>query len=383
MTRLTYVFLILLRLAIGWHFLFEGVEKLKSDSWSSEAYLRESTGPLAPVFHRIAGDSVAERLTPRPIPPNIDLGKTELDQYFPPALEKEWQAWYDRFVSRYNLSDKQKEEAKTRFQTRKGQTVRWMREGKVAVTTTSLYGPPVTVEKTVPQWIDIYQKKLEEAEELEKTEVRKSKGTPHEAEEVAKVRTLKADANRIRATLRRGLDEQTHEMHEALGALLTDEQWAKGGLLPRSVSPGPLKWGLLGWADFLVPWGLTIIGACLLLGLFTRTACVAGALMVLSFYLAMPPWPGLPANPKAEGHYLIINKNLIEMLALLTLATTASGKWGGLDGLFRYLNPKNYRKKEQWPEVRGQKSEVRGQKSGGSNEAPKSSNGPIAKTSNP
>src|SRR6266545_8228539 len=154
MTRLTCVFLVLLRLAIGWHFLFEGVEKLKSDSWSSEAYLRESTGPLAPVFHRIAGDSVAERLTPKPIPADLDFGKTELDLYFPPALEKEWQTWYDRFVSRYDLSDKQKEEAKTRFQTRKAQTVRWMLRDKVTVTTTSPYGPPVTVEKPVPQWID-------------------------------------------------------------------------------------------------------------------------------------------------------------------------------------------------------------------------------------
>src|SRR5262249_33803035 len=243
MTRLTYVFLVLLRLAIGWHFLFEGMEKLRSDSWSSEGYLRESTGPLAPVFHRIAGDSVAERLTPKPIPPNLDLGKAELDPYFPPALEKEWQAWHDGFVSRYGLSDKQKEEAKTRFQTRKAQTVRWMLRGKVTVTIPSSFTSPVTVEKTVPQWIDIYQKKLDEAEGLEETEVRKSKGTPQEAEEVAKVRTLKEDANRIRATLRRALEDQTHEMHEALGALLTDEQWAKGGLLPKRVSPGPLKWG--------------------------------------------------------------------------------------------------------------------------------------------
>src|SRR5262249_32436886 len=132
-----------------------------------------------------------------------------------------------------------------------------------------------------------------------------------------------------------------------MGDLLSDEQWERGGKLPKSTSGGPLKWGLLGWADFLVAWGLTIIGACLLLGLFSRTACVAGALLVLSFYLAMPPWPGLPENPRAEGHYLIVNKNIIEMLALLALATTASGKWAGLDGLFRFLKRKNYRNNEQ------------------------------------
>ena len=81
------------------------------------------------------------------------------------------------------------------------------------------------------------------------------------------------------------------------------------------------------------------MGVCLLLGLFTRTACVAGAGFLLMFFLAMPALPWLPANPRAEGHYQFIDKNIIEMIALLTLATTQSGKWLGLDGLVQFLNP--------------------------------------------
>ena len=42
-------------------------------------------------------------------------------------------------------------------------------------------------------------------------------------------------------------------------------------------------------------------------------------------YLSMPPWPGLPPNPKAEGHYLIVSKNLVELIACLVIATTPSG----------------------------------------------------------
>ena len=91
--------------------------------------------------------------------------------------------------------------------------------------------------------------------------------------------------------------------------------------------------------NFVTRWGLTLVGACLLLGLFTRTSCVVAAGFLLMFYLAMPALPWLPANPRAEGHYLFINKNIIEMLALLTLATTASGRWAGLDGLIYALNP--------------------------------------------
>jgi uncharacterized membrane protein YphA (DoxX/SURF4 family) len=77
----------------------------------------------------------------------------------------------------------------------------------------------------------------------------------------------------------------------------------------------------------------------LLLGLLTRPACLAGAGLLLLFYLAMPPLPGVPDPPRAEGHYLFINKNVIEMLALLVLATTRSGTWFGLDGLLQFLNP--------------------------------------------
>ncbi len=48
------VFLVLLRLAIGWHFLTEGREKvealLKGKPFTAEPFLRASTGPFAPIF---------------------------------------------------------------------------------------------------------------------------------------------------------------------------------------------------------------------------------------------------------------------------------------------------------------------------------------------
>ena len=59
----------------------------------------------------------------------------------------------------------------------------------------------------------------------------------------------------------------------------------------------------------------------------------------------MPALPWLPLNPRAEGDYLFINKNLIELIALLTLATTQSGKWFGLDGFVQFLNPFRWRRR--------------------------------------
>src|SRR5262249_31664009 len=87
-------------------------------------------------------------------------------------------------------------------------------------------------------------------------------------------------------------------------------------------------------ADFVVKWGLIVAGVLLIAGCFTRVAAIFGAVLLLMFFLAMPPMPYLPESPKAEGHYLYVNKNIIEMLALLALAGLPTGRWAGIDGLF-------------------------------------------------
>jgi hypothetical protein len=46
--------------------------------------------------------------------------------------------------------------------------------------------------------------------------------------------------------------------------------------------------------------------------------------------MAMPPWPGVQEIPSIE-HNLIVNKVLVEALALLAIATMPTGKWFGLD----------------------------------------------------
>ncbi len=42
-----------LRLAIGWHFLYEGMVKLLDPHWSSAGYLAGSTGPLAGIYDQV------------------------------------------------------------------------------------------------------------------------------------------------------------------------------------------------------------------------------------------------------------------------------------------------------------------------------------------
>ena len=76
-------------------------------------------------------------------------------------------------------------------------------------------------------------------------------------------------------------------------------------------------------------WGLTIVGVCLILGLFTRLASLAGIGFILLFYLAAPPFIGYFYAIPSEGSYLIVNKNLVELSALVVILLTGSGRFAG------------------------------------------------------
>jgi uncharacterized membrane protein YphA (DoxX/SURF4 family) len=124
---------------------------------------------------------------------------------------------------------------------------------------------------------------------------------------------------------------QMSAMKAAVNSALTDDQ--SKGVPP----PEERRWTFLRVIDQLTMWGLTIIGACLLLGLFTRTNCVLAAGFLVLTYLAAPAFPWVPTPPNNEGNYLYVNKNLVELLALLVLATTESGKWLGLDAMLAWF----------------------------------------------
>ncbi len=54
--------LVILRMTIGWHILYEGVVKLWNPNWSASGYLMDSKGVFAGMFH-----SLAENATLLPI----------------------------------------------------------------------------------------------------------------------------------------------------------------------------------------------------------------------------------------------------------------------------------------------------------------------------
>lgn len=95
---------------------------------------------------------------------------------------------------------------------------------------------------------------------------------------------------------------------------------------------------LLNVVDILNVWGLVLIGAGLVLGLFTRLATVAGMILLAFYYLSHPPILGVTYAIPTEGNYLWINKNLIEMLALWVILLFPTWKTIGID---RFILNKN------------------------------------------
>ena len=55
LSRSAMLAITVLRVVVGWHFLYEGLTKLTSASWSAAGYMKVSRGPFAALFHWIAG----------------------------------------------------------------------------------------------------------------------------------------------------------------------------------------------------------------------------------------------------------------------------------------------------------------------------------------
>jgi thiosulfate dehydrogenase [quinone] large subunit len=56
LSRPALIAITLLRIVVGWHFLYEGIAKMTAASWSAAGYMRVSRGPFSPFFHWIAGN---------------------------------------------------------------------------------------------------------------------------------------------------------------------------------------------------------------------------------------------------------------------------------------------------------------------------------------
>lgn len=129
-----------------------------------------------------------------------------------------------------------------------------------------------------------------------------------------------------------------HFLYEGLTKLMFPG-WTSAGYLKGSSGPlaGIFQW--LGSQSTILPavdriniWSLTLIGLALMLGVGVRVAAGSGMALLALYYLAYPPFFSPAGTPGAEGAYLIVNKNLVELFALSAIASFPALKFG-LGGL--------------------------------------------------
>ncbi len=89
--------------------------------------------------------------------------------------------------------------------------------------------------------------------------------------------------------------------------------------------------GLITVVDFLNVWGLIAIGFGLMLGAFTRTAAWCGVVLLALYWIVAPPFAGVVYQMPTEGSYVLVNRVLVELAALLVLLAFPTSRQFGLD----------------------------------------------------
>lgn len=128
-----------------------------------------------------------------------------------------------------------------------------------------------------------------------------------------------------------------HFLYEGVLKMYNPAWTAKGYLLSASFFKPFFAWlagdTMISIVDTLNIVGLVAVGAALIIGLKIRWAAIGGIALLALYYVAHPPFPGLEQGP-AEGSYWIVNKNLIEIGALVVLYQFPAYAAFGLERFF-------------------------------------------------
>ncbi len=279
---LAVVSLVLLRVALGWHFLYEGWWKWKHPRWSAEGFFRQARGPLAPYFHRLV--------------PDYD-GRKRLDKAW---VFQRWQQRVEDAAAHFGFDQQQRTQAQQVLKTFEKQLEDFFadHESEIREYLSGLRQWYEQARQAASQEVPYLQERLHRRwQELQ------SQGQP----------------------LLEHMDRLLELFDQQLEQLATPEQLQRRGPLPPVV-----EW--IDWIDWGTRWALMGIGLGLMLGLLTRLAALAGAVFLLLVVLAQPALPGqYPPPHPSQGHALLVNKDVIEMLAMWVMVFAPVGRWAGLD----------------------------------------------------
>jgi uncharacterized membrane protein YphA (DoxX/SURF4 family) len=331
--------LVLLRLVIGWDFFRQGTQKVEYDrhdgqlrlDFSAEGFLKQARGPLAGLYHGHAPDDHGWQQTlasPRRNAPATDEEAADAARWaadyrqrrdeaakngeplpfeFPPLvpyrdwaeqIAHDWRHVRDEVKGVSGLSDEQKRQADAALDARLGQLADYLASQSDAIT-----------EYRHELWRLANWRAAPEAGEVPFVEERIAAKT--------------AETSGQPAAWVREVQSLESQFHDDLRAILTDEQRTQPPLAAAiDTALDDVREHRLETLNIIVTVVTIAVGACLLLGLFTRLASLVGALFLFGVIASQPPWlaDALPTMP-----------NVIELAGLLVLAATGAGRWLGLD----------------------------------------------------
>lgn len=327
------VFIVLLRIGIGWHFFYEGVHKFDpAAEFTSEGFLGIAKGVTAELYYWMLPDLDGIQ--------RIQLGKVKdesgKDVTTFVAYEDAWQKYFKDYLTKY--PDVNKDEAKAIFDRYLG----------------SLRAGAADVEKD----IEAFLKSRERFHEIRRTtrndasfeqERRWNMMMKYRREAAGWTKMLNTMGNGLQSDLGRLADP---ELAGQKGQIVTapEKQLIPPNkftniqiavpdieltLPPKNSYTPSLDVSLrsrMDAMDLAVMFGLSAIGLCLMIGFCNRLACLGGIAFLVNVVLTTYPVPGVyPEIPSQIGNFMFVSKDVVELLALLVLASIPAGRWGGLD----------------------------------------------------
>lgn len=260
--------IVLLRLAVGFHFFKEGLAKLKDDGFRSKYFLLQATGPLSEYFHGLVPDRYGEL--------RLDRARTE----------RNWKRFRDRAARTMKLDD-DREQADQVLDDYKRKLRTYLSDHRDAIET---------------HWLEL--ERLRQAKQEDTAELRHQWITQQDYK-------LQAAA----ADWRQGVIQLEREYQHDLLAL--------GGRRAAGVKKLPDPWRKA-WVDHAVTYVVLGVGVLLLLGLFVRLAAVVGGGFLLSVMATQPFWA-------ADANLSYAYYQFVELAALILLFVWGAGRFAGLD----------------------------------------------------
>lgn len=286
--------LIFLRIVVGLHFFLEGSSHLRDPSWSSAGFRKAAVGPLASFLKSDLPETGDWKGTLGNVRSTNAVDVAAAADNWRLSIVEEWEALGER---------------RNVVLSRSG----WVAPADWAEQSSSAIR---AADKKLASMLDYanedlldYCRQVVRFKTTEKSAM---------AKDVPFMRDRVADKERELAGQKNGWMEEANAVGRELVSAWNEPLSAE----ERRIADTAVEPTRLWQADRFVSWSLATIGACLVIGIFTKFNAVGGVFFLLSVVASQPFW--LPA---AQATY----DQWVEIASLLVLASMPLGAWAGID----------------------------------------------------